>query len=253
MSYPYNLQTKTITGNFAYTFFDKTTGEYRAIPREGFVYVTPVHSEIKVLNPSVMVDLYELQRQKVQMNNGTFSVEVLVTDQPGISPAGGWSYKFEMSWMDGYEANIPITSDLSEVIDINDYFDIPETPGIIVTKGDPGEDGQDGEDGRSIVSVTSNGPIATIEYSDGTTSTFRLPDSEGGGSYQWIHEQSASQSDWVVEHNLNKYITGCYVIYGTANLGDPNVDQVLANWSNLDLNTIVIHHGNPCSGKAVLN
>lgn len=259
MSYPFNLETKTITGKFADLYKDKNTGEVKRRPKEGFVYITPYYSEVKVLDADTMIDLYDLERQKVKMVDGQFSAEILVTNQPNISPSGdadgqGWTYKFEMSWMQDYVANIPIDSDLPDVIDINDWFVFPERPGLIVTKGDPGEDGQDGadgEDGRGIVKITANGAIATIEYTDETTSTIPLPGAGGSGSYQYIHNQSSAEKDWVVEHGLGKYITSCFVIYGTE-LNNPNTDQVFANWSNIDLNTIIIHHGAACSGQAVL-
>ena len=255
MSYPYNLETKTITGRFADLYQDRGEGEVKTRPREGYVYITPYYDKIKVLDIDTVVDLYELQRQRVKMKNGEFTAEVLVTNQSNISPGAdanghGWTYKFEMSWMDGYEANIPIDADSSEVLDINDYFESPERPGLIVTKGDAGEDGQDGADGRGITVITANGPVATIQYTDGTSSTIPLP-AGGSGGYQYVHNQIAAEKDWVIEHGLNKYITGCFVMYGT-NLNDTGADQVLANWSHVDENTIIVHHGAACSGRAVI-
>lgn len=248
MSYPYNLQTKIVTGRFD-DLYEDVHGQVQTRPREGYVYVTPYYDKIKVLDVNVVVDLYELQRQRVKMVDGLFTVELLVTDQPNISPGpsatGGWTYKFEFSWEDNYEINLPITTDLPSVIDINDWFSSPEHPGVLITKGDPGEDGLDG---RGIVSITANGNIATVHYTDGSTSTFGLPGGSGGGVYNYEHVQSNPVADWTIHHNMNRNITSTYVLVGTG-IG---AEQVQVPYSIIDLNTIVIHHGSACSGKAIL-
>ena len=242
MSYPFNLVTRQVTGKYA-DFYESPTGDIDVRPKEGFVYITPYYKEIKILESGVVVDLYELENQKIKVGpDGRFHAELLVTNQAGISPSGdesgnGWTYKFTSSWND-YEANIPIDAGTTE-LDINDWFAFPERPGIIVTKGDKGDDG------RGIVNVTANGVTATVHYTDNTTSQFTLP---GGseGSYQYIHEQNTAEADWVINHNLGRYITSCFVTYGSSD------EQVFATWTNTSLNTIVVHHGAACSGKAVI-
>lgn len=240
MSYPYNLNTRFITGRFDDAYED-SQGQVKVRPREGYVYVTPFHDKIKILDESVVVDLYELQRQRVPMVDGRFTVELPLTDQANMSPSGGWTYRFEFSWDDAV-INLPITSDLPDVIDINNYFHMPEHPGVIIEQGLPGADG------RGITSITAEGHLATVHYTDGTTSHFGLPEGVGGGVSSWEYEQKTPAKEWVINHNLNRNITACYVLSGTG----VGAEQILVPHTITDRNTIVIHHGSSRTGKAIL-
>ena len=258
MPYPYDLKTKKVIGHYADTYPDPTTGEQIVRPREGFVYVTPYHSKITVFNAAedgsnVELDLYEYQRQKVKMVDGYFEVEVLVTDQPGISPGAdaenpGWTYKFENSWDAKNPAEIPITENLPETIDITDYFKHPANPGVIITRGDPG---------RGIESMTNQGNKVTTTYTDGSTHQFEIPivDMEGVAiKFQYIHMQTNPASEWLVHHNLNRPISSVHVNLGTPGSSEYN-DLFLCPWEEIDRNTIKIYVGDSysiTSGRAIV-
>lgn len=258
MPYPYDLQTKKVIGHYADTYPDPTTGEQIVRPREGFVYVTPYHSKILILDAAddgnnVELDLYEYQRQKVQMTDGYFEVEVLVTDQPGISPGAdadnpGWTYKFETSWDRNNAAEIPITNELPETIDITEYFKHPANPGVIITRGDPG---------RGIDHMSNVGTLVTTTFTDGETHSFEIPivDMEGVAiKFQYVHMQTNPESVWTVNHNLNRPISSVHVNLGTP--GSPEYsDLLLCPWEEVDSNTVLVHVGDSYSagtGRAIV-
>ncbi|QLF83411.1 hypothetical protein SEA_NICEHOUSE_198 [Rhodococcus phage NiceHouse] len=234
MSYPYNLKTKIVTGHFTDVLVG---GEVRN--REGYMYVTPFHREIRVDAEDLELDLYNLAPLRVKLVNGVFAVEVLVTDQPGISPAG-WTYNFRPSWKEGRNINIPISLSDPDVIDITYYSESPSDPGVIVVKG---EQGDPGEDGRGIVSTTADGNFVTITYTDGTTYTFEIPILDAGGNlmkYQYVHVQQSPASIWNIQHNLNRPISSVRINLGVPGSPEYN-DLVLCAWEEIDANNIKVY------------
>lgn len=170
MAYPLGIISRIVTGKYADIYFDRVTETYQTRPKTGFVYVYPAVSQIRV--GDTIVDLSEVNPQRVEIDEtGTFSFEAIVTDQDGISPNNGWTYRVVTSWGER-TAEIPVLSTLPATIDITDYFDTQPVPGMIITKGDPG---------RGIDHITSAGNIATVHFDDGTTDTFELPLGDGSG------------------------------------------------------------------------
>lgn len=170
MSYPLGIESKIITGQYADLYYDRTDGQYKSRPTTGFVYVYPAVTEIRV--GDTVVDLNEVNPQRIAIDEfGQFEFEAIVTDQDGIVPNNGWTYRFVPSWNEK-TVNIPILETSPSTIDITDYFDAEFIPGVIITKGDPG---------RGIDHITSAGNIATVHFDDGTTDTFELPIGDGSG------------------------------------------------------------------------
>lgn len=170
MAYPAGITSKLVTGTFADFYQDKTDGIIKSRPKKGYVLVSPAPDEIRINATNVIYDLTDLKPQRVAIDvNGTFTFEAIVTDQAGITPNNGWTYKFEPSW--GSEvAYIPIRASDPATININQYFGRAEVPGVIEIQGPTG---------RGIASITSVGTIATITYTDGSTATFSLPIGDG--------------------------------------------------------------------------
>lgn len=173
MSYPVGINSRTVTGQYAELYFDRTDNQYKARPKLGFVMVYPGAKSIRVDSTGVILDLSSLYPQRVEVApDGTFSFDAIITDQPGITPNNGWTYRVVPSWGERV-ASIPVSAG-SGPIDLNDYFGAAEVPGFVITKGDTG---------RGIVEITTQGLVATVHYDDGTTNTFALPvgdGSEGG-------------------------------------------------------------------------
>lgn len=242
MAHPYDLEFKQITGKFSDLVLDPITGEYKTRPTEGFVYITPAIKDFYVTSVGRRINLDELLPNRVKMNSlGEFTVLLPVVDQPGITPVN-WTYEIKTSWTDSV-ANIAVTQAMPEVININEYFDDPVLDGQIVTVGPRGENG------RGIETITASGTIATVHYTDGTTSQFNIPWGSGGGGFvNYTHVQNDPQQDWTITHNLNRSIAACYVTTGTG-VGE---EQIYAQYTIKDPNTIVVHHGAACSGKAIL-
>lgn len=238
MSYPYNLQTRIVTGRYADFILD-TQGNVTARNRSGFVSITPFHEKIKVMPDDVEIDLYNLAPHKVILEDGQFFVEVLVTDQPGINLTG-WTYNFKPSWYNGESINIPIRMSDPAVIDITDFTYSPEDPGVIIDKG---EQGEPGEDGRGIVSTTADGNIVTITYTDGTTYSFEIPILDAGGNlmkYQYVHVQQSPASIWNIQHNLNRPISSVRINLGVPGSPEYN-DLFLCAWEEIDANNIKVY------------
>lgn len=233
-TYPDNLKTRIVTGHFTDALPDYLGNGVR--DREGYIEITPFHREIRVDSEDIELDLYNLAPQVVKLVNGQFSVELLVTDQPGISPGGAWTYNLKPSWKNGRNLNVPILTSDPAVIDITNYNESPEDPGVIIVKGDQGETG------RGIVSTTTEGNIVTIHYSDGTTSPFEIPviDSEGLIKYQYIHVQQSPASIWNIEHNLNRPISSVRINLGVPGSPEYN-DLFLCAWEEIDANNIKVY------------
>lgn len=170
--YPLGIISRIVTGQYADIYFDRSDQQYKTRPKTGFVYVYPGAKEIRV--DDLIIDLSEVNPQRVPIDeDGVFEFEAIVTDQEDIAPNNGWTYKIVPSWGEN-TAEVPVLTDGPSEIDITDYFDTVQVPGLIITKGDPG---------RGIVEITSSGNVATVHYTDGTTGTFELPlgDGSGGG------------------------------------------------------------------------
>src|SRR5574338_225586 len=169
MPYPLGIDTKTVVGHYAEIYYDKILGQYLQRPKNAFVYVYPAVTEVLIDN--TILDLSELSPQRIPVDtNGNFSVEVITTDQNGLEPNNGWTYRFKPSWNESDSFISPVSS-LTSPIEMSDYFNAKPVEGVITTRGN---------DGRGIITITADGTIATVHYTDTTTSTFDLPVGEGG-------------------------------------------------------------------------
>jgi len=272
MSYPDGVETKILTGKYAELFYNRQTNQVENTPTEGWVYLFPAALEIKI--DDVIYSLEELNPMRVRLeSDGSFQAEVIITDQDGILPNNGWTYKVVTSWGE-QSANVPILTDMPDPIDMSDFFETVEVPGMIVTKGDPGV---------SITNITAVNTTATVHYSDGSTTTFELPVGSGittweefvtitsgtpdttkylrgdgfwavppggggGGVNQYEHVQNSPEADWTIVHGLGRKIASAYVTVGTG----VGAEQVYALYTIIDNNTIVVHHSSPCSGTAIV-
>lgn len=173
MSYPAGITSRIVTGQYADLYFDQIDQQYKSRPKHGFVMVYPSAKSIRVDSTGLILDLSSIYPQRVEIAvDGTFTFEAIITNQPGITPNNGWTYRVVPSWGERV-ASIPVSAG-SGPIDLNDFFGAAEVPGYIITKGDTG---------RGIVEITTQGLVATVHYDDGTTNTFALPvgdGSEGG-------------------------------------------------------------------------
>lgn len=105
MSYPAGLQTQTITGTFTDLVFDRATSTYNTAPKVGFVSLSPGVSEIRYNN--VVYDLRDLVNSTYKLDeNGSFSAQIIVTNQSGIEPNNTWAYTLKLSWLPGREIKI---------------------------------------------------------------------------------------------------------------------------------------------------
>lgn len=169
--YPDGIESRTITGKYADMYFDQALGEYKTRPKKGFVYIYPAVTEIKLLATNEIIDLDAISPQRVPIDvNGEFTFDAIVTNQSAIIPNNSWTYKLVPSWGEK-EANLPISAGTG-MIDVNEYIDAEVVPGYIITKGDPGV---------GVETITSAGNLATVHYTDGSTSTFELPIGDGTG------------------------------------------------------------------------
>lgn len=180
MAYPAPIASRIVSGQYAELYFDQTDQQYKSRPKHGFVMVYPAVKGIRIDSTGLILDLSSIYPQRVEVEpDGTFSFEAIITNQQGITPNNGWSYRIVPSWGERV-ASIPVSAG-SGPIDLNDYFGAPEVPGYVITKGDTG---------RGIAEITSQGLVATIHYDDGTTGTFALP--IGDGSEGGIPDATAS-------------------------------------------------------------
>lgn len=170
--YPSEISSKIITGQYQEIYFDRSDGLYKTRPKRGWIYVYPAVTEIRIDENNLIYDLSEIDPQRVPVDeDGWFEFEAIVTDQPGITPNNGWTYRIVPSWGEQI-ANVPILTTTETTININQFFGAEEVPGYIITKGDTG---------IGITNVTSAGNLATVHYTDGSTSTFELPIGDGTG------------------------------------------------------------------------
>lgn len=240
-----SLQYKTITGRFRDVYIDVATGEQRSRPTEGQIRIRPSVKDILFEGELINLDEHTWPRI-VQMQDGTFTADLIVTDQPGINPTA-WTYNVKPSWTN-LEVNLSITSDMPDIIDIDDLLPLPESGGVIITKGDPG---------RGIESMEAVGNILTVYYTDGGTDTIEIPIIDAGGvtiKYNYVHTQMNPSEIWTVQHNLNRVISSVRV-----NLGTPGSEEYgdlqLCPWEEIDLNTIKVYvgaFGSNTSGRAII-
>lgn len=245
MTTPLGLQYKKVVGRFRDIYTDPATGEQRDRPTEGQVYITPSIKNIKRQisdTEDVLVNLDAHTPSRIQMANGTFEADLIVCDQPGISPQR-WSYNIKTSWTD-LEANIMITSDSPDTIEVDDFFYIAPTDGVIVTQGDPG---------RGVEDITAVGTTATVNYSDGTTSSFELPlgNAENIKLY-YEHIQDSPSDEWIVQHNLHRPVNFVRVKRGEPGSSEHN-DLYLCPWEEIDNDTLKIFLASAASGRAVIS
>ena len=272
-NFPYGLETKTITGRYQDSFYNANGEVIGSRPREGYVYITPSVDRIRIPDPAadpadpggikvIEIELWEHRNNilRVPMIDGVFEVELLVTEQSKMQPSG-WTYNIKPSWKEEAAINIPITADLDDIVDINQYYELPAESGSIVIRGD---DGTDGDDGRGIVSmeVEPGGTVALIRYTDGTTSELILPIIGAGGQtvkLNHVHEQNNPEQEWFVQHDMNRSISSVRVDFETEG-GNGWNDLILCPWKEIDLNSIVIYvtdstpgpFGTAASGRAIV-
>lgn len=99
MAYPDGILSRTITGTFNELVYNKQTNTYSAVPKQGFVQITPNQKFIRVTSSGVVYELDDLQNTYYKLDNtGTFNADLIITNQAGIEPNSGWSYTIKFSW-----------------------------------------------------------------------------------------------------------------------------------------------------------
>ncbi len=67
------------------------------------------------------------------------------------------------------------------------------------------------------------------------------------GEFNYTYEQQTPAKIWTFQNPLGRQITSCRVVYPTTTEGE----TVLTRW-NTDGTTVIIEHGAPATGKAII-
>ncbi len=98
MAYPDGITSRTITGTFNELVYDKLTDSYTAVPKKGFVQVTPNQPYIRVTASGIVYELDDLLNTYYKLDNtGTFQADLIIPSQSGIEP-NNWTYTIKFSW-----------------------------------------------------------------------------------------------------------------------------------------------------------
>ena len=104
-------------------------------------------------------------------------------------------------------------------------------------KGDPGTPGIPGAPGAAGAPGTPG--IA------GTPGATGAPGSSGAGSRVYEHTQISAAATWTITHALGRFPSAVRVLVGS--------QEVLADVEDADVNTTVVVHGQPTTGRVIIH
>lgn len=98
MAYPDGITSRIVTGKFQELVYNKVTDAYTAVPKQGFVQITPNQKFIRVVASGTVYELDDLVNTFYKLDeNGEFNADLIITNQAGIEPKN-WSYTIKFSW-----------------------------------------------------------------------------------------------------------------------------------------------------------
>lgn len=137
---PTDLDTATVTGSFVNLDGTPCAGTVTFEPAP--CYWLAANDDVTVLPSSTVATLDQ---------DGTFSVELLATDEPDLNPVG-WTYKVRVRLTDCEKAwSFSMLAPADTVIDLADVTPVDSDTGVPVIVGPPGPAGADGPAGPAGV------------------------------------------------------------------------------------------------------
>lgn len=117
MAYPDGITSRIVTGKFQELVYNKVTDAYTAVPKQGFVQITPNQKFIRVVASGTVYELDDLVNTFYKLDeNGEFNADLIITNQAGIEPNTGWSYTIKFSWNSQVVTFVPVAGAGSQSI-----------------------------------------------------------------------------------------------------------------------------------------
>jgi peptidoglycan/xylan/chitin deacetylase (PgdA/CDA1 family) len=177
MPLPPGLSTVTVTGTYLHPDGTAYSGRLVFRPEPG-VLTSAAHGTLVIGDVEVVLD-----------NNGQFTVSLLATDDPDVTPVG-WTYRVTERWYDtpgrSYPLSLPAAAPTVDIADVaptapseGEYVVVTGPAGPAGPEGLEGPEGPQGETGpagpQPPLGSAGAGPAIALRSDDPTTTDARTP------------------------------------------------------------------------------